>query len=435
MKLMKIINNPSRETWDEIIRRPVLDTRFLERTVASIIDDVRQNGDAALRHCARHFDKVSLDVFEVSAEEFAEADAAVGDELKKAIATAKANIEKFHAVAPEPRVVIETTEGVFCWRKTVPIEKVGLYVPAGRAPLFSTVLMLAIPAGIAGCREIVLCSPPNTNGKIDFATLYAAKLCGVTRVFKIGGAQAVGAMGFGTESVPKIYKILGPGNQFVTEAKQQIAKAGVAIDMPAGPSEIAVLADDSAVPAFVASDLLSQAEHGPDSQVLLATVSSSLAAKVAAEIRRQIEQLPRREAAETALGNSTAVVMDSLSAAVELVNEYAPEHLIIATENAADVAESIVNAGSVFIGNYSCESAGDYASGTNHTLPTNGFARSFSGVSVESFTKKITFQRLTAEGLKNLGPTIEILARAENLDAHANAVSIRLAETEGDENV
>jgi histidinol dehydrogenase len=432
---MKVINNPPRGTWSELTKRPVLDTRFLERTVANIMNDVRENGDTALRHCARHFDKVELEVFEVSPEEFAEAKALVPVELKDAIAVAKTNIEKFHAVEPEQRNLIETTPGVFCWRKTVAIENVGLYVPAGSAPLFSTVLMLAIPARIAGCREIVMCSPPNADGKIDPTTLYSAQLCGVSRVFKIGGAQAIAAMGYGTESVPKVYKIFGPGNQFVTEAKQQITKFGAAIDMPAGPSEVAVLADDTAVPAFVASDLLSQAEHGPDSQVLLVTTSSELVEEVRSELQAQLESLPRRKVAEAALANSNAVVVESLATGIDLVNEYAPEHLIIATDGAEIVAESIVNAGSVFIGNYSCESAGDYASGTNHTLPTNGFARAFSGVSVESFTKKITLQNITAEGLKTLGPAIETLARAEGLNAHEKAVSIRLAAIRGGENV
>jgi histidinol dehydrogenase len=431
---MKVINYPPRENWAEIVKRPVLDRRFLERTVTNILNDVRENGDTALRHCALHFDKVALEVFEVSDEEFAEAEASVSEELKEAIAAAKANIEKFHAVESEQRRIIETTPGVFCWQKTVPIEKVGLYVPAGSAPLFSTVLMLAIPAQLAGCREIVICSPPNAAGKIDATTLYAARLCGVRRVFKIGGAQAVGAMAWGTETVPKVYKIFGPGNQFVTEAKQQVTKAGVAIDMPAGPSELAVLADETSVPSFVASDLLSQAEHGPDSQVLLVTTNAALVEKVAAEVKRQVESLPRRNVAEAALENSTAVIVDSLSAGVDLVNEYAPEHLIVATRDAETVAEEIINAGSVFIGNYSCESAGDYASGTNHTLPTNGFARAFGGVSVGSFTKKITFQNVTGEGLRNLGPTIEILARAEGLNAHERAVSIRLAALEGGEN-
>ncbi|MFN6965046.1 MAG: histidinol dehydrogenase [Pyrinomonadaceae bacterium] len=424
---MKVINNPARETWADITRRPVLDTKFLERTVANILADVRTNRDAALRHCARFFDKVELDVFEVSPAEFDEADVLVSQELKDAIAVAKSNIEKFHAAElRDERQIVETMPGVECWRKAVAIERVGLYVPAGSAPLFSTVLMLAIPARLAGCGEIVLCSPPDASGKVDPVTLYTARLCGVTRVFKIGGAQAVGAMAFGTESVPRVYKIFGPGNQFVTEAKQQVTKYGVAIDMPAGPSEVAVLADETAVPAFVAADLLSQAEHGPDSQVILVTTSESLVAQTLEEVERQLAELPRKQIAEAALKNSKTIVVEDLATGVDLLNEYAPEHVIIATENADEIAERIVNAGSVFVGNYSCESAGDYASGTNHTLPTNGAARSFSGVSVESFTKKITFQRLTAEGIRGIGPAIEKMARAEGLNAHERAVSIRL---------
>lgn len=423
---MKVIKYPPREDWEEILKRPALDSNSLEQTVENILLDVRDNGDEALRRYATQFDKIDLDVFEVTEDEFAEADGLVQQELKDAIAVAKANIEKFHAVQPEVRNVIETTPGVYCWRKTVPIEKVGLYIPAGSAPLFSTVLMLAIPAKLAGCREVIMCSPPHSSGKINAATLYAARVCGVTQVFKIGGAQAIGAMGYGTQSVPKVYKIFGPGNQYVTEAKQQISKAGVAIDMPAGPSEVAVLADRTSIPAFVAADLLSQAEHGPDSQVLLVTTDENVIGETLAEVVRQIETLPRREFAEAALANSKAVIVENIDIGVELLNDYAPEHLIIATENADEVAEKIVNAGSVFIGNFSCESAGDYASGTNHTLPTNGYARAFSGVSVESFTKKITFQKLTATGIQNLGPTIEKLARAEGLNAHERAVSIRL---------
>ncbi|MGI8410224.1 MAG: histidinol dehydrogenase [Pyrinomonadaceae bacterium] len=423
---MKVIKYPAREIWGEIIKRPALDTKFLGQTVENILDDVRDNGDGALRRFARQFDKNDLDVFEVIEDEFQEADTLVSTELKEAIAAAKSNIEKFHAVNAELPEVIETTTGVFCWRKTVAIEKVGLYVPAGSAPLFSTVLMLAIPAKLAGCRDIILCSPPDSNGNINPATLYAAKLCGVTRVFKIGGAQAIAAMGYGTQSVPKVYKIFGPGNQFVTEAKQQISKAGVAIDMPAGPSEVAILADETSIPSFVASDLLSQAEHGPDSQVLLVTTDQTVIDETLAEVERQIETLPRRQFAAAALENSKAVIVENIAMGVELINEYAPEHLIIATTDADAVAEKIINAGSVFIGNFSCESAGDYASGTNHTLPTNGFARAFSGVSIESFTKKITFQKLTADGIRNLGPTIEQLARAEGLYAHERAVSIRL---------
>jgi histidinol dehydrogenase len=423
---MKVIKNPKKETWNELLARPTLDTKFLERTVANILEDVRLHGDEALKHCARHFDKVELDDFLVSEDEFGEAEKSVSPELKAAISAAKANIEKFHAAQIREPERIETAPGVFCWRKSVAIEKVGLYVPAGTAPLFSTVLMLAVPARLAGCREIVLCSPPDRNGKINDATLFAARACGVTKVFKIGGAQAVGALGFGTRQVPKVYKIFGPGNQFVTEAKQQIARFGVAIDMPAGPSEVAVLADETCVPAFVAADLLSQAEHGPDSQVLLVATSEKVIAETLAEIERQIEALPRGAIAAKALENSKAILTENLDEAIELLNEYAAEHLIVATENADEIAEKVTNAGSVFIGNYSCESAGDYASGTNHTLPTNGYAKAFSGVSLDSFVKKITFQKLTADGIRSLGRTIECLAEAEGLQAHKNAISIRL---------
>lgn len=432
---MNVIKYPPKNTWGEIVKRPVYDTQALEQAVAEIIADVRDNGDAALRQYAKRFDKVELDELEVSAAEFAEAEMLVPDDLKTAIATAKANIEKFHSVADQLPAVIETTPGVFCWRKTVSIEKVGLYVPAGTAPLFSTVLMLAIPAKLAGCKEIVICSPSDTNGKVNPVTLYTAKLCGVNRVFKVGGAQAVAAMGYGTETVPNVYKIFGPGNQYVTEAKQQISRAGVAIDMPAGPSEVAVLADESAIPAFIASDLLSQAEHGPDSQVLLVTTSESIVDRTLAELKVQTETLPRRQVVEGALKNSRAIVVENMQIGVDFINAYAPEHLIIATDNADTVSNGIVNAGSIFLGNYSCESAGDYASGTNHTLPTNGFARAFSGVSVESFTKKITFQKLTREGIQNLGPTIEVMARAEGLNAHERAVSIRLEEIGGSDDV
>ena len=422
---MKIVRYPEKDKLGEILQRPTLDVKFLERTVANILADVRDNGDAALRHCARHFDKVELDDFLVTGDEFLEADALVSQGIKDAIDVAKENIEKFHAVADEKPDVIETTPGVFCWKKSVPIEKVGLYVPAGSAPLFSTVLMLAIPAKLAGCREIVVASPPNLDGKIDPVTLYAAKLCGATKVFKVGGAQAIGAMAYGTETVPRVYKIFGPGNQFVTEAKLQVLRSGVAIDMPAGPSEVAVLADETCVPAFVAADLLSQAEHGPDSQVVLVSTSEVVIDEALAEVNRQIELLPRKTIAAAAIRNSTAILVNTIDEGVEILNDYAPEHLIIATSDAEAVAEKIANAGSVFIGNYSCESAGDYASGTNHTLPTGGAARAYSGVSVASFTKKITFQRLTADGVRNLGPTIETMAAAEGLDAHKNAVAIR----------
>ena len=422
---MQIIKYPARETWADLLKRPTIDTVFLERTVANILKDVRENGDSALRHCARHFDKVEMEEFLVTEDEFLEAESLVSAELRDAVAVAKANIAKFHAMDDGERNVIETMPGVFCWKKKVAIEKVGLYVPAGSAPLFSTVLMLVIPAKLAGCREIVVTSPPNSEGKLDPATLYAARLCGATKVFKIGGAQAIGALAYGTETVPSVYKIFGPGNQFVTEAKLQVLRSGVAIDMPAGPSEVAVLADESCVPTFVAADLLSQAEHGPDSQVVLVSTSETVINETLAEVERQIESLSRQPTAAAAIQNSKSILVETLADGVELLNEYAPEHLIIATKNAEQIAETIVNAGSVFIGNYSCESAGDYASGTNHTLPTGGAARAYSGVSVASFTKSITFQRLTAEGIQNLGPTIETMAFAEGLDAHKNAVAIR----------
>lgn len=427
---MKVIKYPPKDTWKEIVKRPVQDTQSLEKVVAEIIVDVRDNGDAALRKYAKRFDNVELGDLEVSESEFVDAELLVSNELNTAIATARANIEKFHAIGSEEPEIIETTTGVFCWRETRPIERVGLYVPAGTAPLFSTVLMLAIPAKLAGCKEVIMCSPCDNSGKVNAVTLYAAKLCGVNRVFKIGGAQAIAAMGYGTASVPNVYKIFGPGNQYVTEAKQQVSRAGVAIDMPAGPSEVAVLADETAIPPFIASDLLSQAEHGPDSQVLLVTTSESIINETLAELATQIATLPRAQVAETSLKNSRAILVEDMQTGIELINEYAPEHLVIATQDSDADASKIINAGSVFIGNYSCESAGDYASGTNHTLPTNGFARAFSGVSVESFTKKITFQKLTREGIQNLGPTIEIMARAEGLNAHERAVSIRVAEIE-----
>ena len=422
---MKLIKHPPREQWAEIIRRPVMDTRELGDTVAAILDDVRRNGDSALRNYSRQFDEVELEDLTVNDEDFLEAETEVPQELKDSLAIARANIERFHMVVDEQPKIIETTPGVECWKHTLPIEKVGLYVPAGSAPLFSTVLMLAIPAKLAGCGEIVLSSPPGRDGKLNAATLYAARLCGVTRVFKIGGAQAIAAMAFGTESVTRVYKIFGPGNQYVTEAKLQVMREGVAIDMPAGPSEVAVLADGSCVPAFVAADLLSQAEHGPDSQVVLVSDSQNVIDEVLSELEVQLERLPRRNIANAALGNSKAILVASIADGVELLNEYAAEHLILAVRHADDVALSVTNAGSVFIGNYSCESAGDYASGTNHTLPTNGAARAFSGVSTASFMKTITYQRLSEEGIRGLGPVIETMAAAEGLEAHRNAVAIR----------
>ncbi len=433
---MQIIKYPKRESWAQILARPSLDTKFLERTVTNILNDVRQHGDEALRHCARQFDKVELENFEVSAEEFAAAEREVSSELKAAIAIAKANIEKFHVAQIEESKIIETTDGVFCWRKSVAIEKVGLYVPAGTAPLFSTVLMLAIPAQIAGCREIIICSPCDQNARVNAVTLYAARLCGATKVFKIGGAQAIAALAFGTKQVPKVNKIFGPGNQFVTEAKQQITKFGTAIDMPAGPSEVAVLADRQSVPAFVAADLLSQAEHGVDSQVVLVSTDEKVIEDCLLELEKQLAVLPRQAIARKAIENSKAILVENLDIALDLLNEYAAEHLILAVENADEITEKIVNAGSVFIGNYSCESAGDYASGTNHTLPTNGSAKSYSGVSLDSFVRKITFQKLTADGIKNLGRAVECMAEAEQLQAHKNAITVRLenlAAMKGDE--
>jgi histidinol dehydrogenase len=422
---MKTIKFPSRKDWSEIVRRPVIDTRELSDSVAAILAEVRANGDAALRAFSARFDGVELDEVLVSGDEFIAAEAEISRELKEALAAAKANIEKFHAVdAPEP-VKIETTRGVVCWKRSLPIEKVGLYIPAGSAPLFSTVLMLAIPAKLAGCLEVVMCSPPDRDGKVNAATLYAASLCGVTKVFKIGGAQAIAAMAYGTDTVPKVFKIFGPGNQYVTEAKLQVIRDGIAIDMPAGPSEVAVLADETCVPAFVAADLLSQAEHGHDSHVILVSDSEEVIDEVLQELYRQVELLPRRKIAKAALQNSRLVLVTSLAEGIEILNEYAAEHLILAVKNAEAIARSITNAGSIFIGNYSCESAGDYASGTNHTLPTNGAARAFSGVSTASFMKTITYQQISKDGIKNLGPVIETMAAAEGLEAHRNAVAIR----------
>jgi histidinol dehydrogenase len=422
---MKTIRYPEKAIWHELLARPVFETKSLERHVQNILNGVKKDGDEAVRHFTKTLDLVEIKDFLVSETEFDEAEKRVSDELKTAINVAKSNIEKFHRAQIEKPEIIETTPGVFCWRKSVPIQRVGFYIPAGSAPLFSTVLMLGVPAKIAGCIEIVACSPPDQNGKINDATLYTAKTCGITKVFKIGGAQAIGAMAFGTETVPQVYKIFGPGNQFVTCAKQLVSQY-VTADMPAGPSEVAVIADETCIPAFVAADLLSQAEHGVDSQVLLVSTDEKVIDETLIELNKQLAKLSRKAIASKALENSKAILVENLDEAVELLNEYAAEHLILACENADEVAEKIVNAGSVFIGNYSCESAGDYASGTNHTLPTNGFAKAFSGVSLDSFVKKITFQKLTEHGVENLGRTIECMAEAEGLDAHKNAISIRL---------
>jgi histidinol dehydrogenase len=423
---MLVYEYPERSQWPALLRRPVFDNTALETSVGNILADVRQNGDTAVRKYAQQFDKVQLDALAVTPAEFVQAAAALDPALKKAILQAKQNIEVFHKAQQESGKVIETMPGVQCWRKPVAIEKVGLYIPGGSAPLFSTILMLGIPAVIAGCKEIILCTPSNAKGEVHPAVLYAAEQVGLERVYKIGGVQAIAAMAYGTETIPRVHKIFGPGNQYVTCAKQLVNKDGVAIDMPAGPSEVAVLADDTCVPAFVAADLLSQAEHGPDSQVLLVTTADSIIQQVQDEVASQLAQLPRKDIAAKALENSRIILVRDNEEAMELLNAYAPEHLIVACQDDISIADAVVNAGSVFLGNYSPESAGDYASGTNHTLPTNGYATAYSGVSLDSFVKKITYQRLTKEGLQNIGSTIEIMAAAEGLDAHKNAVTIRL---------
>ncbi|MET7000775.1 histidinol dehydrogenase [Chitinophaga defluvii] len=423
---MQTIQYPDKGTWQEILRRPAMDTTALENTVTGILQDVQQNGDAAVRKYAQQFDKVALTDFIAAPAEFEAAAASLDPALKRAIQQAAENITTFHRAQQEQSKVIATMPGVECWRRAVAIDKVGLYIPGGSAPLFSTILMLGIPAAIAGCKEVILCTPSNAAGQVHPAILYAAQLVGVNKVFKIGGVQAIAAMAYGTETVPQVYKIFGPGNQYVTCAKQLINKAGVAIDMPAGPSEVAVLADDSCEPAFVAADLLSQAEHGADSQVILITTSATVITAVEKEVAAQLALLPRKELAAKALANSKLILVDNMTTATALLNTYAPEHLIVACKDDINIADSITNAGSVFLGNYTPESAGDYASGTNHTLPTNGYAKAYSGVSLDSFVKKITFQRITREGLAQIGSTIEIMAAAEGLDAHKNAVTIRL---------
>ena len=423
---MNVVIYPERGAWSSLLRRTALDTAAIRETVSAVLADVRRRGDKAVADYEEKFDKVRLSSLAVSAEEFDEAEALVCPELREAIQTAAGNISRFHEAQRFVGKRITTAPGVTCWQKAVAIDKVGLYIPGGTAPLFSTVLMLALPAKIAGCREIVLCTPPGRDGRVNPAILFAARTAGVSRVFKAGGVQAIGAMAYGTESVPKVYKIFGPGNQFVMEAKQQVAGGDVAIDMPAGPSEVLVIADGSANPVFVAADLLSQAEHGRDSQAVLITSSRRMLEETKAEVERQLALLPRKEIAEASLANSNLILVDGISTAVEMANEYAPEHLIIETEDYAEVAEGIVNAGSVFLGAYSPESAGDYASGTNHTLPTNGYARAYSGVSLDSFIRKITFQEITREGIAALGPTIQVMAANEHLDAHKNAVTVRL---------
>ena len=427
---MILISNPDKSQWQEILKRPVMNTENLFDTVRSVIDRVKEEGDRAVLDYEEKFDKVVLASLAVSEEEQQEAENLVSEDLKAAIRLAKQNIETFHAAQRFEGKKVQTQPGVTCWQKAVAIEKVGLYIPGGTAPLFSTVLMLAVPARIAGCKEIVLCTPPGRDGKVHPAVLFAAKVAGVNRIFKAGGIQAIAAMAYGTESVPKVYKIFGPGNQYVTAAKQLVSLRDVAIDMPAGPSEVEVLADETANPIFVAADLLSQAEHGVDSQAILITTSVELQQAVKVEVERQLALLPRKEIAEKSLANSKLIVVDSMTEAIELTNAYAPEHPIIETEDYLSVAERIVNAGSVFLGSLTPESAGDYASGTNHTLPTNGYAKAYSGVSLDSFIRKITFQEIKPEGLNIIGPAIELMAANEQLDAHKNAVSVRLGQLE-----
>lgn len=423
---MNIIKYPNRSEWTSLLERPHRDASELRETVQTVLDQIRQYGDSAVKAFEEKFDKVRLDSLAVSESEMAEAEGLVADDLKEALKLAHANIEKFHAAQKFEGEKVETAPGVVCWQKSAAIEKVGLYIPGGTAPLFSTVLMLATPAKIAGCKEIVLCTPPKREGKVNPAILMAAKIAGVNRIFKAGGVQAIGAMAYGTESVPKVSKIFGPGNQFVMAAKQQVSLHEVAIDMPAGPSEVAVVADDTANPVFVAADLLSQAEHGVDSQVILITNSEALAERVNEEVGRQLALLPRKEIAEKSLEYSKLIIVKDMDEVLEMTNEYAPEHLILAIKDYTSFADRVVNAGSVFLGNYSCESAGDYASGTNHTLPTSGYAKAYSGVNLDSFCRKITFQELTAEGIRSIGPAVERMAAAEQLDAHKNAMTVRL---------
>ena len=427
---MNKIYNPKPESWSTLLERPTKTVDDIEATVKEIFKEVQKKGDEAITKYTSLFDGVAVDNLEVTPEEINEAIASIPQELKDAIQLAKSNIEKFHTAQKNTRVSVETTPGVACWQEKRPIQKIGLYIPGGTAPLFSTVLMLAVPANIAGCKEIVLCSPPDKKGKINPAILYAAQLCGVTKILKVGGIQAIAGLTFGTASIPKVYKIFGPGNQFVTVAKQLATQFGVAIDMPAGPSELLIVADETAVPAFVASDLLSQAEHGIDSQVILVSTSKDLIDVVETEIQTQLEVLPRKAIATKAIENSKLIYVENDQIALDLIDEYGPEHFIICAKNEDFYVNNIGNAGSVFIGNYTPESAGDYASGTNHTLPTNGYAKNYSGVNLDSFLKSMTFQKITAEGIQNIGPAIELMAEAEGLQAHKNAVTLRLQSCE-----
>jgi histidinol dehydrogenase len=423
---MQVIKYPEIATWNEIIKRPVQSLEAIEQKVIPVLQEVKLHGDVALKKFTQLFDGVELDTFTVTEEEIQDAENLVSDELKEAIKTAYTNIHTFHQKQMAAVEVIETMPGVQCWRKSVAIEKVGLYIPGGTAPLFSTVLMLAVPAQIAGCAETILCSPPDKQGKIHPAILYTANLCGVKKIFKAGGAQAIAAMAYGTETIPKVYKIFGPGNQYVTAAKQLINKDGIAIDMPAGPSEVLVIGDDESRPDFIAADLLAQAEHGADSQVIFVTTEEAYLNLVHFAIDQQLKNLPRKELTEKALENSKMILVKDVEEAIAFSNAYAPEHLILQTRNAEELAEKVINAGSVFIGHYTPESVGDYASGTNHTLPTNGFANAYSGVSLDSFVKKITYQKISKVGLETIGKTVEVMAANEKLEAHKNAVSIRL---------
>ncbi|HEC44827.1 MAG TPA: histidinol dehydrogenase [Bacteroides sp.] len=424
---MKIFINPSRDSWQEILARPAVDHSGLRDTVSDLLKQVKSGGDKSLFELTRRFDGIELTDLQVLDEEMLQAEAAVSPELKKAISTARQNIEKFHEAQQVDDSLITTTDGVKCWTRTVPVEKVGLYIPGGTAPLFSTVLMLGIPAMLAGCTEVVLCTPPGADGKVHPAILYCARILGIEKIFRIGGAQAIAAMAYGTESIPRVDKIFGPGNKYVTVAKQMVSLENIAIDLPAGPSEVAVMADETADPAFVAADLLSQAEHGTDSQVLLVSTDAGLIEKVKAELAKQLKVLPRKKMAEQSLLNSRIVVLRSIDEAIDMINEYAPEHLIISCRDYGDVGIRILNAGSVFMGPYTPESAGDYASGTNHTLPTGGYARVYSGLGLTDFQKKISFQEISKEGLQNLGPSIMTMAAEEELEGHSMAVKLRLS--------
>ncbi|MBT8209034.1 MAG: histidinol dehydrogenase [Eudoraea sp.] len=423
---MKIFTEPAKSTWEELFKRPTPEFDEIEDQVKPVFQEVANRGDQAVQDYTRRFDRVDLQTFLCTPEEFEEAEAVVPADLNKAIQQAKSNIEQFHIAQRTGRIEVETAPGVLCWQEKKPIEKVGLYIPGGTAPLFSTILMLAIPAQIAGCKEVVLCTPPNKEGKVHPAILYTASLCGLTQVFKVGGIQAIAAMTFGTETIPKVYKIFGPGNQYVTVAKQLATQFGVAIDMPAGPSEVMVVADDSARAPFVAADLLSQAEHGSDSQVVLVSTSMDMLTQVQDEIGIQLKTLPRKEMAEKALSNSKLIYTPGMDTAVSMINYYGPEHLILSCRDAETVAGEVMNAGSVFLGNFTPESAGDYASGTNHTLPTNGYARQYSGVNLDSFMKSITYQRITEMGIQEIGQTVALMAEAEGLQAHKNAITVRL---------